>query len=70
MNVNEVMGAYEVAELLNVSHVTVYYWVRNGLHGTIEKKIGRKDRIVFTVNDLLEYFNAETLDELLERRSK
>lgn len=66
-NKEKLMSAYEVAELLHVSHTTVYKWVKDGLKGKIEKKFGVRRRMVFTEKDLLTYFKVKTLDELISK---
>lgn len=61
------MSVSEVAKMMGVTNPSVYNWVKHGLKGTTERVIGRKARLVFTMEDLTEFFQV-TEEELLNRR--
>ena len=49
----------ETAKMFNVTRVTIYNWLKDGLKHSKEKVIGRKTRIIIDPVDVIEYHKSK-----------
>jgi transposase len=49
----------ETAKMFNVTRVTIYNWLKDGLKHSKEKLIGRKPRIIIDPIDVIEYHKSK-----------
>jgi len=49
----------ETAKMFNVTRVTIYNWLKDGLKHSKEKIIGRKPRVIIDPIDVIEYHKSK-----------
>lgn len=64
------MTVAEVAEYMGVTRTSVYNWVAQGLNGKTERIPKHKKRLVFMVDDLMKYFDVQSVEELQALRKR
>lgn len=64
MNKKKKMTVVEVSKFFGVSRAAVYKWVNAGLKGEEERVIGIKPRLVFTEQNLKDFFKVDDLNKL------